>query len=325
MSILKKLARIFLNILAALLLLILLIWTVVMIGKFVYYRDYMKDRVKESKIPHLNEGFVPQGLACTEDGLFLHSGYNEKATEIHLSKDGVQKHIIPLTPEGVPCQGHAGGISVAGDYVYVSYNYSLTVFRLSEMLAAADNSSLKAIDVIPVESKASFCFSNDELLYVGEFFRTSSDKINEDHAYTTPAGDAHRAWVACYKLEQDGSLSASTPTHLISIPHKAQGIAVKNGVYILSSSWGMNDSSLFFYDGIIDSGETKSLNGEEIPLYYLDSSNLFKTVKMPAFSEGIDVVGDRVYITFESACNKYIIGKFFFAYNVVSYPIPKKN
>ena len=42
---------------------------------------------------------------------------------------------------------------------------------------------------------------------------------------------------------------------------------------------------------------------------------------MPAFSEGLDIVGDRVIISFESACNKYIVGKLFFANKVVSYPI----
>jgi hypothetical protein len=42
---------------------------------------------------------------------------------------------------------------------------------------------------------------------------------------------------------------------------------------------------------------------------------------MPAMSEGLDIVGDRVVILFESACNKYLFGKLFFADKLVSYPI----
>ncbi len=59
----------------------------------------------------------------------------------------------------------------------------------------------------------------------------------------------------------------------------------------------------------------------EVPLYYLDSTNLKKEVQLPCFSEELCVVGDRVYISFESACNKYIIGKPFFATYIASYPI----
>ena len=63
------------------------------------------------------------------------------------------------------------------------------------------------------------------------------------------------------------------------------------------------------------------VSGKDVPLYYLDSSNHQKTVKMPAFSEDLDVVGDRVIVSFESACNKYVVGKLFFADKVISYPI----
>lgn len=325
MKFLKKLFAILLNLLATLVLLVLLAWTTLMIGKFILYNDYMQNREKEAAIPNLNEGFVPQGLACTEEGLYIHSGYNGKEMELHLSQDGEEKQILPIMPDGSSCKGHGGGVSIAKNYVYVANDASVIVFRLNDLLGAADMGTVKAVSVIPMDTAASFCYSDGMVLYVGEFFRAVDYEIDESHAYTTPQGDENRALVSCYKLEEDGSLSERYPLYSISIPHQVQGFAVKDEVYMISCSWGVTSSELKFYNGILDSGKTIDVCGTPVPLYYIDSSNHFKTLKMPAFSEGLDIVGDRVYVSFESACNKYVVGKLFFAYNVVSYPIQKPN
>jgi hypothetical protein len=42
---------------------------------------------------------------------------------------------------------------------------------------------------------------------------------------------------------------------------------------------------------------------------------------MPVFSEGLSIKDGKIVISFESACNKYVIGKLFFATKVVSYPV----
>ena len=63
------------------------------------------------------------------------------------------------------------------------------------------------------------------------------------------------------------------------------------------------------------------LKEKEIPMAVASSTNLEKTVAMPAFSEDLDIVGDRVIVSFESACNKYIVGKLFFTDKVISYPL----
>ena len=46
----------------------------------------------------------------------------------------------------------------------------------------------------------------------------------------------------------------------------------------------------------------------EIPLKVCCQENLIKKIEAPAMSEGIDIVDNKVYILYESACNKY---KFF--------------
>ena len=100
---------------------------------------------------------------------------------------------------------------------------------------------------------------------------------------------------------------------------------MKDGVAILSRSWGLSSSKIEFYGELENSGKTTSASGKEVPLYYVGSKNLIKSVDAPFFSEDITVVGDRVVINFESATNKYIIGKLFFATHATSYPIPSLN
>jgi hypothetical protein len=69
-----------------------------------------------------------------------------------------------------------------------------------------------------------------------------------------------------------------------------------------------------------NSGKTIDVSGKEVPLYYIDSSTRIKDVVMPSFSEGLSIKDGKIVISFESACNKYVIGKLFFATKIVSYP-----
>jgi hypothetical protein len=144
-----------------------------------------------------------------------------------------------------------------------------------------------------------------------------------EHAYTTPAGDEHHAWVCRYALDSEGFIESHTPTQVISIREQVQGFAVKDDVYMLSSSWGISTSKLDFYKGLANSNTAVTVNNSQVPLYYLDSSNHTQTVDMPAFSEDLTVIDDYILVSFESACNKYVIGKFFGANKLIAYPIPE--
>lgn len=61
------------------------------------------------------------------------------------------------------------------------------------------------------------------------------------------------------------------------------------------------------------------LDGREIPLWYLDSNDLTKDVKLPPMSEEIVFVDGRIYVMNESACNKYLFGKLLRAKYIWSY------
>ena len=282
----------------------------------------------------MNDGFVPQGLDYdAETDTYIHSGYNGETNciEIYFVKGKEVKKLIPVTDSGNREKGHAGGVTRAGDYLYVCDNANegdgrtglLRIYRFSELLNAKDGAEIKAIDTFDVDTSSSFCFSDDRYIYVGEFYRKDNYETPKDHYYTTPAGDENKAILSAYPLNADGSIVDEGPEFSVSIPHQVQGFAVTaDGKIAVSTSWGLNPSHLEIHSGKKDSGTTISVSGKEVPLYYIDSTTREKDIVMPAFSEGLAVLDDdEIVISFESACNKYIIGKLFFATKIVSFPM----
>ena len=83
---------------------------------------------------------------------------------------------------------------------------------------------------------------------------------------------------------------------------------------ILSTSYGLKDSHYYVYNeaDAIDSGKT--LDGA--PVYYLNGC--IRDVKGPAMAEGLDWYQGKVITLTESASNKYLFGKLFFANKIVA-------
>ena len=305
------------------------------LAKYFMYPEYYSHCETVSSLPALNGGFVPQGLGYdAASNTYLHSGYNSKsgAVELYLTTNDETKRIYPIYyGEYAPASGHGGGIAVAGDYVYVADNVregngrfgEVNIFRFSDLQNAKDGDQVKAIGSIAPNNSASFCFTDGSFLYVGEFYRAGAYETVESHRFTTPAGDQNNAILTAYALNTDGSLIVKTPVFCISITDQVQGFAIsKGGKIVLSRSWGLNPSTLSIYDGWLDVGATITVDDRAVPLYYLDSSTHQKDIVLPAFSEGLAIGNNgKLLISFESACNKYFVGKLFFANKVVSYPV----
>lgn len=321
----KKIRKILVAAVAALLALVLVVWGGLWVARPIVYGDYISNKETVCRIPALNDGFVPQGLTDIDGETYIFTGYMGDTHElaIYLANDKAEKALIPVDKSGKRYSGHGGGAARAGELLYIANESSeVLIFRLDDLLQAPNGSKVKPLSSFKSLTNSSFCFADGNSLYVGEFYRPTDYETKPEHAYVTPAGDSHRAWVCRYPLTDKGAIITTTPDQVISITDQVQGFAVKGDVYMLSRSWGVSSSKLDCYKGLTDSGTKVKIGTVEAPLYYLDSSNHTKTVNMPAFSEDLTVVGDRVLISFESACDKYIIGKFFFANKLVSYPIP---
>ena len=331
MKVVKLASKILLIALGSVIALFLLAWLSLHVAKYFIYSDYYKQRENVSKIPGLSDGFVPQGLDYdAETDTYIHSGYNGGYIEIYFVKGKETKKLLPINESGAREKGHAGGVARAGDYLYVCDNANegngrvglLRIFLFEELLNAADGAEIKPIKTFEVDTSSSFCFSDDNYIYVGEFYRPVNYETLESHYYTTPAGDENKAILSAYPLNEEGAIIGEYPEFSISIPAQVQGFAVtKEGKIAISTSWGLTPSHLEIHSGKKDSGTTIDVSGKEVPLYYIDSSTRERDIVMPTFSEGLAILDDKVVISFESACNKYIIGKLFFATKVVSFPM----
>lgn len=317
MKVLKKIVKIVIIVILAL----LVLWGVANLAKFIIYPDYMQNREKVCAIPELSDGFVPQGISYdAESGEYLMSGYMGEGVAVYTVSEKSYKKVELFDFEGKPFEGHGGGITVAGDYAYVADGSCLTAFYLDDI---RNSDTATAVKVFSVDNAASYVFSDENYIYVGEFFREGDYEIDASHSYVTPEGEEYRAIVSVYPIDEHGNVTSETPDYSIAVPSLVQGIAVKDGVIAISRSWGLSTSKLEFYNGAENAGATISVFGKEVPLLYVGEKNLIKSVDAPFFSEDLTVVGDRIIINFESACNKYIIGKLFFATYATSYPIPK--
>ena len=87
-----------------------------------------------------------------------------------------------------------------------------------------------------------------------------------------------------------------------------QGFAqTGNGEIILTTSYSLPDSIIYVFNEPIEleNKKTITLDFGEIPLKVLCSKNLIKKFDAPTMAEGIDIAGEKVYILYESACDKY--------------------
>ena len=115
---------------------------------------------------------------------------------------------------------------------------------------------------------------------------------------------------------------ATQAAYVYSIPDAVQGMAVlPDGNIMLSSSYGLTSSHLRVYDAqTAQRGDAFLVDGREVPLYFLDTGDLVSDLVAPPMSEGIETHDGRIWISEESAGNKYLFGKLYGAGSVYSIP-----
>ena len=171
-----------------------------------------------------------------------------------------------------------------------------------------------------------WCYIHDGYLLCGSFYEPESYETPESERMTTPAGDQNTSLVTVFRLDATQPLGVDPiPVAAISTPNRVQGFCVTDtGEVALSTSWSINSSVLYFYDAEkLTVQGTYKVNDVEVPLIYMDSASLTRTVKAPPMAEGILCIDSRLYVLNESACNKYIFGKLLSGYGLYSYDLKK--
>jgi len=291
---------------------------------------YMKNSTAVCEIPDINSGFIPQGLAYdpSSDSILI-TGYmgGGGCSPIYVidRTTGQAKKILMLTDGGKNFTGHAGGISIFDGIAYVAgstkgfmYGYSLQDIYNSDNNAGLIPDRVTDLKYEGEKIRVSFTAVDDKFLYAGEFYKAPIFLTHRSHKVEYQ-GVTQNAYLFGYTPSSDGK---SVPACVYSIPDNVQGACFDDGYLFLSQTDKILSSRILAYklDTFTEAG-TKEVLGAEVPLYCLTEENASKITCIPAMSEEIIAVDGQLYILYESASNRYRMGKGKGFENVLSTPL----
>ena len=303
----------------AVLCLVIALLGVLNIAKFPIYYEYYSMEEEICTNPGLSDGFVCQGICISEEeNVILVSGYmmDESNSRIYVTNlETNESYYVNLTyKDGSKYKGHAGGIALTGYRVYISNASKLFVFSLADVLAANNGDMVEIGHGYEVNSAASFVYADEEYVYVGEFNNPAEKQ--KEHIYETPNGTNHSV------IERYSHDDLENPDKIYSIGDYAQGVCfTPDGKIVLSTSYGLTSTIYYVYNEADATLSEHTLDGA--PVYFL--GECVQKVSGPAMGEDLDWHKglNKIITLTESACNKYIFGKFFFADDIVALDFSK--
>lgn len=309
MKVLKSIGKVALIVLVSIIGVVALVIGGLNVAKYSIYNEYYSIKTNICNNPGLSDDFVCQGIAASEENdVFIVSGYmkNKTNSRIYITNEENASYYVKLERNGKVFTGHVGGIAITGDNVYIANGKKIYTVSLSDILNAKNGDIIDVGDGVSVNNSASFVYTDETYLYVGEFH--DGGAYVTDHPYETNEGTNY-AIVSRYKLTD-----LPTPDKVYSIRNKVQGICfTPDGRVIMSTSYGLTDTIYYIYNEAEATDSGKTLDGA--PVYYLDK--LVDKVKGPAMGEDLDYYNGKIITLTESASNKYIFGKLFGADKIV--------
>ena len=308
----------------------------------------------------VDSNFVPQGMTYDEKAdRYFFTGYMGKpiigelgddiAARVYVrNSDGSVTFTRLLNADGTPYTDHTGGVEFFGDYVYVTGedSHGLDVFSAKDIIEG--KSETKMLGTVKTYNSPAhtytFDYNGERYILAGSYHKDETVYLTPEHEkFTTPAGDKNTSVMTVFKLDANAEFGINpTPVALISAREMIQGICITpDGQMVISSSWGLATSNLFFYDlskvqstvldkyeGTITYGDLEDENAnryeedfsfENVPVYFVDSSCLVNTVVAPPMSEELVCKDGLIVVFCESACNKYMFGKISTGYSTYGY------
>lgn len=271
------------------------------------YSEFDKMTRTERQIPGLESGLSPQGICPmpSDSGFeYAMSGYiSGEPSRVYLI--GETQKYVTFTDDGRAVSSHFGGIACAGGSLYIASGKGVVRVSLHDVLTAENGGAVEIKGRILADLRsAAFCYYFDNTLFIGEFYRPGSYETEESHHISLSDGEMNYGFVYCYRGDASAPDGFETsPYAVISVREQVQGIAVWQDGIALSTSYGLPDSKIFFYENILNKEADGEWNGMQ--LYILDGRSLRKELTAPCMSEEIFVADGRIYILFESLSNKY--------------------
>lgn len=224
------------------------------------------------------DDWTPQGLGHSPETHLLAQSYysHDKGSAlvlVDLTNGKTVAEVLLVGHRGKAGPGHAGGVAIDGDDVWVSkgaggagrlYCYSLAAIR----------ESAKGAEVEPVEAPAkvaagSYCRIRGDRLYVGGFAKQT---------------------LFAYAKGEDGAWDFTEPVLSTMTPPKVQGVVVRSSEYLFSSSFGRHRPSTIFVCDRKPDGAVGAIR---------------RKFRFPNMAEAIVEVAGELITTYESGASAY--------------------
>ncbi|CAN7295648.1 lamin tail domain-containing protein [Paenibacillus sp. LjRoot153] len=277
-------------------------------------------------IPGLVEDFVPQGMAYDkdEDWIIITSYMEDKRPStlsiIDAQTDQLIKY-VNLYDGNVPYNGHAGGVAVSKDHVWIASGGAIYQLSKEDLINAPDKGGVSFEGKFLTITNASFTNYADGVLWVGEYYFPPTYTTASSHTMLTRDNTYQYAWVAGYRLDNqtdvlptgknDGT-NTVVPDLILSIPDKIQGMAMLNDSIMLSQSYSRSrDSDLLKYNKPDFNGASDTsvkVNAIDVPVWYMDShakADGNNDLLVPPMLENMIERDGKLYLLFESGANEY--------------------
>lgn len=299
-------------------------------GTFRAYTDFIAKAEMSHLVPALAGKMIPQGMDIWEErGWLLISGYFPSTdisdcsilVAVDMESGAYVGEYYLTNTDGTPHSSHAGGVAVTDKNIYIANGSKLYRIPLAEILEAGQCGKITIAEEISVPVRASFCNYSGGYLWVGDFQYGSSYPTDEFRHMKNREGKTYLAWTVGYKLDEstENGIKAkamvegsyATPDVILSMTERIQGFAVTDLYVALSQSYGRtNKSAILLYQNPIGDAphSAVTLNGEKVPVYFLDGKLSAGSVSAPPMSEGLAAMDGKIYILFESGADKYANG-----------------
>ncbi len=244
-----------------------------------YSKSYTIPGIRSTNVNGFEStSMCPQGLTFAKDYLLIsaYDTYGEEQSVIYVL-DKEFKDL--LTVIVLPNQTHAGGITFDGENVWVTNGKKVCTIDFKEIDNAAQEYAIfhnvNFSATYNLGKKASFLTWHKDQLWAGSFEYNKNGTLRS------------------YKVSENTEEGSSTKLTLteqsgITIPPAVQGVTFSGKNMVLSRAYGYTNEL-----NIYKPSNTGSEN--------MSAGKIKKTVQMPALNEEIAVLGNYIYVNFESA------------------------
>ena len=215
-------------------------------------------------IPALNEAFIPQGIAYSEENarVYISQYASEQVASVIVALDAASGGMVSeyhlYNPDETPFTCHVGGVACTERYLFVSAKqdneggYQIARFPL-ESVTAEGCTNLTVSDSFSVPVSPSFLNCSNGYLWVGNFYYPRDEYVLQGEMnYTVAASDGeYGCFILGYRLNKIDAEQTDTsePDCVLLATEKIQGMtfAGTDSVWLSQSYGRKNNSALLKY------------------------------------------------------------------------------